>query len=92
MGIHSSFKGATKHARHRSVLKRAERVKKLQKEEKWSKGESVLGLPKVKSMKIKIRKEKTAKKEGAVEGAEGTGKAGTSGTPETKEKTPKGKS
>ena len=39
------IKGALR--RHRNVLKRAERVEQLKDEERWSDGDSVLGLPKV---------------------------------------------
>ncbi|UCD50724.1 MAG: small basic protein [Phycisphaerales bacterium] len=34
-------------ARHRNVLSRAERVAVLKDEERWSEGDSLLGLPKV---------------------------------------------
>ena len=39
------IKGALK--RHRNVLTRAERIEKLQDEERWDDGDAVLGLPKV---------------------------------------------
>lgn len=38
-------KGALK--RHRNVLSREERIKTLQKEERWEEGDKVTGLPKV---------------------------------------------
>jgi hypothetical protein len=56
------------------VLTRAERIGKLQEEEKWDKDRSVLGLPKVGHRKVhakKVAKEKEATVEGAVAGAEG---------------------
>ena len=34
-------------SRHRNVLSRAERIEKLKEEERWSEGDSLLGLPKV---------------------------------------------
>lgn len=47
MSIDRSLKitGALK--RHRNVLTRAERIESLKEEEKWSEGDSLLGLPKV---------------------------------------------
>ncbi|MBI3322787.1 MAG: small basic protein [Candidatus Omnitrophica bacterium] len=68
MSIHRSLKSADTMKRHRSVLSRLERVRVLQ-----GKGAldletgSVLGLPKVKHLKLRIRKEKAA----AAPGAEG---------------------
>lgn len=52
-------KGALK--RHRNVLNRAERIEKMKDEEKWSEGDSLLGLPKVAHRKeISKHKEKAA--------------------------------
>ena len=39
------IKGALK--RHRNVLSRTERIEQLKDEERWSEGDSLLGLPKV---------------------------------------------
>jgi small basic protein (TIGR04137 family) len=39
------IKGALR--RHRNVLKRGERIEQLKDEERWTDGDSVLGLPKV---------------------------------------------
>ena len=47
MSIDPSLKVRNALARHRNVLSRAERVKILQDEERWSEGDSLLGLPKV---------------------------------------------
>ena len=53
------IKGALK--RHRNVLTRAERIERLKDEDRWSQGDSLLGLPKVANRKIHTgRKEKTA--------------------------------
>ncbi len=46
--------------RHRSVLSRLERVRILQEQGILTEESSVLGLPKVKHLKIRIRKEKAA--------------------------------
>ena len=68
MSIHRSLRSANTMKRHRSVLSRLERVKTLQ-----DKGTldllsgTVLGMPKVKHLKMRIRKEKAA----VVPGAEG---------------------
>lgn len=70
------IKGAL--TRHRNVLTRAERIKQLQEEEKWSEEDSLLGLPKVAHRKAHAgKKDKEAVEgaetaEGAVEGAETT--------------------
>ena len=47
MSIDRSFKVKGALSRHRNVLKRAERVEILKDEERWSEGDSLLGLPKV---------------------------------------------
>ena len=57
--IHSSLRtsGGNK---HRSVLKRYERLKVLHDKELWSDEKSVLGIPKVKMQRLKVKKEKAA--------------------------------
>lgn len=63
------MKSANAMRRHRSVLSRLERVRILQERGRLDPGiGSVLGLPKVKHLKIRIRKEKAA---AAATGAEG---------------------
>ena len=59
MSIHSSLRSGGKGKKHRSVLKRHERLKILKEKSLWSEENSVLGIPKVKMQKIKIRKEKS---------------------------------
>jgi len=71
MSQHPSLRSSGKDKAHRSVLKRYERVKMLKEKEKWSDEESVYGLPKVKIVKFKIKKEKAV----AAEGAEGVAAA-----------------
>lgn len=58
MSQHPSLKINQKGKQHRSVLKRAERIKILEKIGKWKEGNSVFGLPKVKTLRFKIKKEK----------------------------------
>ncbi len=47
MSIDRSLKIKGALSRHRNVLSRAERIEKLKEEERWSEGDSLLGLPKV---------------------------------------------
>ncbi len=47
MSIDRSLKIKGALERHRNVLTRAERIEQLKDEEKWSEGQSLLGLPKV---------------------------------------------
>jgi small basic protein (TIGR04137 family) len=47
MSIDRSLKIKNALSRHRNVLSRAERIEKLIDEERWSEGDSLLGLPKV---------------------------------------------
>ncbi len=69
MAQHPSLRSKEKGKRHRSVLKRFERVKELKNKEKWKEGDSVFGLLKLKILKFKLKKEKAAP--AAEEGAEG---------------------
>ena len=72
MSQHPSLRSGEKSAKFRSVLKRYERIKKLKEKEKWEEGESVYGLPKLKIVKFKVKKEKAApaaEGEAALEGA-----------------------
>lgn len=52
MSIDRSLKVKGALARHRNVLTRAERVGKLQEEERWTEGEPLVGLPKVANRKV----------------------------------------
>ncbi len=58
-------------------MKRYERVKLLKEKDKWADDDSVYGLPKVKIIKYKIKKEKAV----AVEGAEGDAAAAPGAVP-----------
>jgi len=72
MSIHPSLSISDKDKKPRSVLKRTERLKTMLEKNQWKEGDNVFGLPKIKTVRIKIKKEKAAEKtaEGAV--AEGT--------------------
>jgi small basic protein (TIGR04137 family) len=70
MSIDPSLKIKGALTRHRNVLTRAERIEKLKDEERWSEGDSLLGLQKVAHRKSHAgRKDKEAPvAEAAVEG------------------------
>ena len=69
MSVDRSLKAANSLTRHRNVLSRAERLKKLTEEEQWKEGESVFGLPKVAHRNLKVGKKikKAKAEEGATE-------------------------
>lgn len=72
MSIHPSLGAAVKGRQAKSVLKRTERIKYLMSKSLWKEDSKVFGLPKIKALRIKIKKEKTAEKpaeEGAVAAA-----------------------
>lgn len=85
MSQHTSLKVASVGKKHRNVLKRYERIKRLQETEKWGSRKSAYGLPKIKSMKIKVRKAKSEKAEEA-EGAAGATPTATPAAPAAKGK------
>ena len=60
MSIHSSLRSGGANKKHRSVLKRYERLASLKDKNVWDEAKPVLGLPKVKQQKLKVKKEKTA--------------------------------
>jgi small basic protein (TIGR04137 family) len=62
---------------NRNVLTRTERIAKLKETERWREGDSVLGLAKVRVLKLALKKKKkAAKAEEGAEGAEGAAPAG----------------
>lgn len=67
MSVHRSLKTAGSLIRHRNVLTRTERLEKLEEQKRWDEEKSVLGIPKVRSMKVAGKKKKKKKDE---EGAE----------------------
>ena len=84
MSMHPSLRATEKGKKQRSVLKRIERLKWMFDKEKWKEGESVYGLPKIKTIKIKIKKEKAEKV------AEAGTEAGATGAAPAKEAAPAG--
>lgn len=55
----------------RSVLTRAERIKRLQELDRWTDGSSPVGLPKVRVQKISMKKKKKKKEEDTAEQGKG---------------------
>ncbi len=78
MSQHRSLKIDSVGARHRNVLSRIERIKKLKDQKRWDDSKSAFNLPKLKSLKIKVKKS-AAPKEGAEAGAQGAAAAPAAG-------------
>jgi small basic protein (TIGR04137 family) len=59
MSIHSSLRGHRgSGVKHRNVLSREERLVKLSGDGRWNDGKSLFALPKVRSIKIAVKKKK----------------------------------
>ena len=71
MGIHPSLKTSDKVKKARSVMKRSERIRSMIEKGEWKEGDDVYGLPKIKTVRIKVKKEKVEKVADATAGAEG---------------------
>jgi small basic protein (TIGR04137 family) len=67
MSIHPSLVLSEKDKMSRSVLKRTERIRQMHEKGNWKEGDSVYGLPKIKTLKIKIKKEKAVKADATAE-------------------------
>jgi small basic protein (TIGR04137 family) len=61
MSLDKSLKSQNSLVRHRNVLSRAERLEKLEDEQRWNEGESVMGLAKVVHRKAALAKKEKAK-------------------------------
>ncbi len=84
MSQHPSLRMDSVGAKHRNVFKRLERVKKLQEMGTWNDRASIYNLPKVKSLKIKMKKVKEAKEtpaEGAAAAPVAAGKPAAAAKP-----------
>lgn len=77
MSIHSSLSLSRKDKKQRSVLKRIERLRIMMDKNQWKEGDIVCGLPKIKTIRIKIKKEKAEElaKTPTPEGAPATSKS-----------------
>ena len=87
MSIHPSLNISDKDKKQRSVLKRSERLKIMLEKGQWKEGEKVYGLPKIKTIRIKIKKEKAEK---AADGLTAEG-AAPAAAPAGETKAPAGK-
>ena len=67
MTIDKSLKRKGRLSRSRNVLKRGERIVKMQEDERWDEGRSPFGLPKIRVIKSTVgkkKKKKAAEEEG----------------------------
>ncbi len=72
MSIHPSLAISEQDKKQRSVLKRSERIRTMIEKGNWKEGDEVYGLPKLKTVRIKVKKEKVEKAADATaEGAAG---------------------
>lgn len=69
MPIDRSLKVKAGAISNRNVLTRAERLEKLKEADRWKEGDKVIGMPKVRVVKISMKKKKKVKTE--EEGAAG---------------------
>ncbi|MGV3605031.1 MAG: small basic protein [Planctomycetaceae bacterium] len=83
MPIDKSLKVKAGAIQNRNVLSRAERIEKLKEADRFNDASSVLGLPKVRVVKISMKKKKKVKaEEGDAKGAKGAkGAAPAKGAP-----------
>lgn len=81
MSIHHTLRSMLKNRKQRSVLKRIERIKYFINKGSFNEQSPVFGLPKIKSLKIKVKKEKVEEKAlvGAASPAGATAAPGKSG-------------
>jgi len=84
MTQHPSLRASNQSKQHRSVLKRFERLKHLVQKGEWEEGKSIFGLPKIKILKFKIKKEKAVVEEAAA-GTQAAPGAAQEGKPAAKE-------
>jgi small basic protein (TIGR04137 family) len=70
MTIDKSLRVARGSISNRNVLTRAERLTKLVEEDRWSEGDSPLGLPKVRVEKVSLKRKKKVKQDEGEDAAE----------------------
>ena len=83
MSIHSSLSSMFKNRKQRSVLKRIERIKYFINKGSFNEQSPVFGLPKIKSLKIKVKKEKKAEEKALVGAGGAAGATAAPGKAET---------
>ncbi len=76
MTIDKSLKVKLGSIRSRNVLTRGERIAKLVEAERWNEGDAVIGLPKVRVVKISLKKKKKVKAPEETADKKGDKKAG----------------
>ena len=76
MTIDKSLKISRGSIQSRNVLTRVERLKQLTEEERWNKGDSPYGLPKVRVAKVSLKRKKKVKSAAEVAEAGEAGEAG----------------
>jgi len=84
MSIHPSLNSSEANKKQRSVLKRIERLRTMMGKGQWKEGDTVYGLPKIKTVRLKIKKEKAEKVATTATPTEGAAPAAT----EAKEQSP----
>lgn len=90
MSIHPSLSSSKQGSKQRSVLKRIERLRFMLEKGQWKEGDNVYNLPKIKTLRIKIKKEKAEKAETTA--LEGAAPAAASAAPAAKAPAAKGSS
>ena len=63
MSVHKSLKSRVALVRPRSVLTREERIARLEDQGRWSEGDSIYALPKVKTLRPRLKKKASKKEE-----------------------------
>ncbi|WP_425617297.1 small basic protein [Anatilimnocola sp. NA78] len=79
MTIDKSLKVKGSGSQNRNVLTRAERVEQLKAADKFKDGDKVLGLPKVRVMKLSMKKKKKVKTEEGADAKAAPAKGGAKG-------------
>jgi len=82
MSVHPSLAISESDKKQRSVLKRTERIRSMLEKGQWKEGDKVYGLPKIKTIRIKIKKEKIEKAADGTTAGETTAAAPAAGAKE----------
>lgn len=81
MSMDRSLKTKAALTRHRNVLSRNERIKRLMDDERWTEGRSIFGLPKIANRKAAVGGKKKEKKAAEGEAAPGAAPAAGAAAP-----------
>ncbi|HBE70585.1 MAG TPA: small basic protein [Planctomycetaceae bacterium] len=63
MTLDKSLKVSGGAIKTRNVLTRVERIKQMQKQDRWKEGDPIMGMPKTRVVKVSLKKKKKVKKE-----------------------------